>query len=157
MFRCLKSVRNFQSINIALQIYALIQLWCSKLTVIGHKIENKIYMYSWLTDKHLHRPEIYSDPGMKAGRGHWEFGLCKVKGIKQSYLRQGMNASLPLEARGWWGFNVLPHFCQLMKGHLKIIAKNYHSNQAFPTPTLLTLVKPMLSSQSSLSSRLRWS
>lgn len=103
MFRCLKSVRNFQSINIALQIYALIQLWCSKLIVIGHKIENKIYMYSWLTDKHLHRPEIYSDPRMKAGRGHWEFGLCKVKGIKQSYLRQGMNASLPLEARGWWG------------------------------------------------------
>lgn len=40
-------------------------------------------------DKHLHKPEIYSAPGMKARRGRWEFGLCKVKGIppKAGYER----------------------------------------------------------------------
>lgn len=32
-------------------------------------------------DKYLNEPEIYSTPGMKARRGHWEFGLFKVKGI----------------------------------------------------------------------------
>lgn len=55
--------------------------------------------------KHLNKLEICSAPGMKARKGHWKFGLCKVKGIP---LEAENEIMFTVEAKCWWEVGSAP-------------------------------------------------